>query len=280
MKIGVLGAGTMGSGIAYAFAQAGHEVVLRTRKQETLDSAMKYMHGTLAKAVAKGKMTQEEMDAIYGRVTPATDLNAVADVDFILETIAENMSVKKDIFAELDKLCKPGVVFGTNTSSLSITEISNGVEHPVVGMHFFNPPPVMKLIEVIAGENTSQEAVDQVLELTKSMGKEPVAVKEAPGFVVNRVLIPMINEAIGIYAEGVATVDGIDTAMKLGANHPIGPLALGDMIGLDVCLAIMNVMYSETGDPKYRPHGLLKKMVRAGKLGKKSGVGFYDYSAK
>lgn len=280
MKIGVLGAGTMGSGIAYAFAQAGHEVVLRTRKQETLDSAMKYMHGTLAKAVAKGKMTQEEMDAIYGRVTPATDLNAIADVDFILETIAENMSVKKDIFAELDKLCKPGVVFGTNTSSLSITEISNGVEHPVVGMHFFNPPPVMKLIEVIAGENTSQEAVDQVLELTKSMGKEPVAVKEAPGFVVNRVLIPMINEAIGIYAEGVATVDGIDTAMKLGANHPIGPLALGDMIGLDVCLAIMNVMYSETGDPKYRPHGLLKKMVRAGKLGKKSGIGFYDYSAK
>ena len=280
MKIGVLGAGTMGSGIAYAFAQAGHEVVLRTRKQETLASAMKYMHGTLAKAVAKGKMTQEEMDAIYGRVTPATDLNAIADVDFILETIAENMSVKKDIFAELDKLCKPGVVFGTNTSSLSITEISNGVEHPVVGMHFFNPPPVMKLIEVIAGENTPQEAVDQVLELTKSMGKEPVAVKEAPGFVVNRILIPMINEAIGIYAEGVATVDGIDTAMKLGANHPIGPLALGDMIGLDVCLAIMNVMYSETGDPKYRPHGLLKKMVRAGKLGKKSGVGFYDYSAK
>ena len=190
------------------------------------------------------------------------------------------MSVKKDIFAELDKLCKPGIVFGTNTSSLSITEISNGVEHAVVGMHFFNPPPVMKLIEVIAGENTPQEAVDQVLELTKSMGKEPVAVKEAPGFVVNRILIPMINEAIGIYAEGVATVEGIDTAMKLGANHPIGPLALGDMIGLDVCLAIMNVMYSETGDSKYRPHGLLKKMVRAGKLGKKSGIGFYNYSAK
>ena len=280
MKIGVLGAGTMGSGIAYAFAQAGHEVVLRTRKQTTLDSAMKYMHGTLAKAVAKGKMTQEEMDAIYGRVTPATELNAIADVDFILETIAEDMAIKKDIFAELDKLCKPGVVFGTNTSSLSITEIANGVEHPVVGMHFFNPPPLMKLIEVIAGENTPKEAVDQVLELTKSMGKEPVAVKEAPGFVVNRVLIPMINEAIGIYAEGVATVEGIDTAMKLGANHPIGPLALGDMIGLDVCLAIMNVMYSETGDSKYRPHGLLKKMVRAGKLGKKSGVGFYDYAAK
>lgn len=280
MKIGVLGAGTMGSGIAYAFAQAGHEVVLRTRKQATLDSAMKYMHGTLSKAVAKGKMTQEEMDAIYGRVTPATDLNAVADVDFILETIAESMSVKKDIFAELDKLCKPGIVFGTNTSSLSITEIANGVEHPVVGMHFFNPPPLMKLIEVIAGENTPKEAVDQVLELTKSMGKEPVAVNEAPGFVVNRVLIPMINEAIGIYAEGVATAEGIDTAMKLGANHPIGPLALGDMIGLDVCLAIMDVMYSETGDSKYRPHGLLKKMVRAGKLGKKSGVGFFDYSAK
>ncbi|HWP50431.1 MAG TPA: 3-hydroxyacyl-CoA dehydrogenase NAD-binding domain-containing protein [Clostridia bacterium] len=280
MKIGVLGAGTMGSGIAYAFAQAGHEVVLRTRKQETLDGAMKYMHSTLAKSVAKGKMTQEEMDAIYGRVTPATDLNAVADVDFILETIAESMSVKKDIFAELDKLCKPGVIFGTNTSSLSITEISNGVEHPVVGMHFFNPPPVMKLIEVIAGENTPKEAVEKVLEITKTMGKEPVEVKEAPGFVVNRILIPMINEAIGIFAEGVASVEGIDTAMKLGANHPIGPLALGDMIGLDVCLAIMNVMYSETGDSKYRPHGLLKKMVRAGKLGKKSGVGFYNYSAK
>lgn len=278
MKIGVLGAGTMGSGIAYAFAQAGHEVVLRTRKQTTLDKAMQYMQKTLSKAVTKGKITQEEMDTIYGRVTPATDLNAVADVDFILETIAENMAVKKDIFAELDKMCKPGVIFGTNTSSLSITEISAGVEHPVVGMHFFNPPPVMKLIEVIAGENTPKEAVAKVIEITNGMGKVPVEVNEAPGFVVNRILIPMINEAIGIYAEGVASVEGIDTAMKLGANHPIGPLALGDMIGLDVCLAIMNVMYSETGDTKYRPHGLLKKMVRAGKLGKKSGIGFYDYS--
>lgn len=278
MKIGVLGAGTMGSGIAYAFAQAGHEVVLRTRKQATLDKAMAYMKKTLAKGVEKGKITQADMDAIYARVTPATDLNAVADVDFILETIAESMPVKKEIFAELDKLCKPGVIFGTNTSSLSITEIASGVEHPVVGMHFFNPPPVMKLIEVIAGENTPAEAVAAVTKISEEMGKVPVQVNEAAGFVVNRILIPMINEAIAIYAEGVATVEGIDTAMKLGANHPMGPLALGDLIGLDVCLAIMEVLESETGDPKYRPHPLLRKMVRANKLGKKSGVGFYDYS--
>lgn len=278
MKVGVLGAGTMGSGIAYAFAQAGHEVILRTRKQATLDKAMAYMKKTLDKAVAKGKMEQAAADAIYARVTPATEMAPLAEADFILETIAEDMGIKKAIFAELDTLCKPGVIFGTNTSSLSITEIAQGVEHPVVGMHFFNPPPVMKLIEVIAGENTPKEAVDAVVELTNGMGKVPVQVNEAPGFVVNRILIPMINEAIAIYAEGVATAEGIDTAMKLGANHPIGPLALGDLIGLDVCLAIMNVMYSETGDPKYRPHNLLKKMVRANKLGMKTGVGFYNYA--
>lgn len=280
MKVGVLGAGTMGSGIALAFAQGGLEVVLRTRKQTTLDKAVAYSKKTLDKAVAKGKMEQGKADEVFGRITASTDINAVKDCDFILETIAEDMAVKKEIFAELDKLCKPGVIFGTNTSSLSITEIAQGIEHPVVGMHFFNPANVMKLIEVIAGENTPQSAVDEVVKISEQIGKTPVKVNEAAGFVVNRILIPMINEAVGILADGVATAADIDTAMKLGANHPMGPLALADLIGNDVNLAIMDVLYKETGDSKYRAHPYLRKMVRAGKLGMKSGVGFFDYSKK
>lgn len=282
MKVGILGTGTMGAGIVQVFAQAGHDVIMRSRHQATLDKAMAIMNKSLSKSVAKGRITQEVMDATLARVSMTTELKDFADVDFIVETIAENMDVKKALFTELDTICKPEVIFATNTSSLSITEIASVTKRAdkVCGMHFFNPVPAMKLVEVIKGQETSDETAATIIELSKELGKTPVSVEEAPGFVVNRILIPMINEAVGIYAEGLASVEDIDTAMKLGANHPMGPLALGDLIGLDVVLAIMDVMYKETGDSKYRAHTLLKKMVRAGQLGMKSGKGFYDYAKK
>lgn len=280
-KIFVLGAGTMGAGIVQAFAQKGYEVIVRDIKDEFVQRGLSGINKNLSKLVSKGKMTEENKEEILSRISGTTDMNLAADCDLVVEAAIENMQVKKEIFAELDGICKKETILASNTSSLSITEVASATSRPdkVIGMHFFNPAPVMKLVEIIRGMATSQETFDTVKNLSLEIGKEPVEVKEAPGFVVNRILIPMINEASFILQEGIASVEDIDTAMKFGANHPMGPLALGDLIGLDVCLAIMDVLYNETGDNKYRASSTLRKYVRAGWLGRKSGRGFYNYKA-
>ena len=262
-KVFVLGAGTMGAGIVQAFAQNGFEVIVRDIKDEFVERGIAGINKSLSRLVAKEKMTEEVKEEILSRISGTTDMSLAADCDLVVEAAIENMKIKKEIFAELDSICKPETILASNTSSLSITEVANATkrEDKVIGMHFFNPAPVMKLVEIIRGAKTSQETFDAVKEMSEAINKVPVEVAEAPGFVVNRILIPMINEAVGIYADGVASVEDIDTAMKLGANHPMGPLALGDLIGLDVCLAIMDVLYNETGDSKYRNLSLDEKKV-------------------
>ena len=279
-KIFVLGAGTMGAGIVQAFAQKGYEVIVRDIKPEFVEKGIAGINKGLTRLVTKGKMTDEAKEEILARITGTTDMALAADCDLVIEAAVENMKIKKEIFAELDSICKPETILASNTSSLSITEVASATNRPdkVIGMHFFNPAPVMKLVEIIKGIATSQETFDSIKELSVAIAKEPVEVAEAPGFVVNRILIPMINEASFILQEGIASVEDIDTAMKYGANHPMGPLALGDLIGLDVCLAIMDVLYNETGDTKYRASSILRKYVRAGWLGRKSGRGFHNYN--
>ena len=280
MKVGVIGAGTMGQGIAKAFAQTeGYTVALCDIKQEWAEGGKDKIVKGYAKLVEKGKLTQEQVDKITSSITPGLKEDICADCDLIVEAAFEDMTVKQTTFKELDAICKADCIFASNTSSLSITEIGKGVNRPVVGMHFFNPADRMKLIEVIAGVNTPADIVEKIKKISEEIGKTPVQVNEAAGFVVNRILIPLINEAAFIKMEGVSDIEGIDTAMKLGANHPMGPLELGDYIGLDICLAIMDVLYNETKDSKYRACPLIRKMVRGGNLGVKSGKGFYVYNA-
>ena len=279
MKIGILGASTMGIGLIQICAQHGFEVVYRARRQESVKAAKDKVLGNYEFMISNGWLTPEERDASMARITGSTDIELLKDADFVIEAASENMGTKKELFRQLDEMCRPEVILATNTSSLSVTEIASVTKRDdkVIGMHFFNPAPVMKLVEMIPGYNTSQETIDFAVDMAKKLQKTPILVTEAPGFVVNRMLVPMINEAVSVLAEGLAKAEDIDQAMKLGANHPMGPLALADLVGLDICLSIMDVLYEEFREPKYRACTLLRKMVRAGKLGQKTGEGFYKY---
>ena len=279
-KIGVIGSGQMGGGIAHVAAQAGIDVVLHDLKQEFVDRGLATIGKNLQRGVDKGRMTAEDKQATLDRITGTTDLEDFAACDFVVEAVVENLDVKAELFRNLDRICKAGVILASNTSSISVTKIAAFTERPerVIGMHFMNPVPVMKLVEVIRGLGTSDETTREVLELAETLGKTAVECNDFPGFISNRVLMPMINEAIFCLHEGVAQPEAIDTIMKLGMNHPMGPLALADFIGLDTCLAILEVLHQGLGDSKYRPCPLLRKYVDAGWLGKKSGRGFYDYS--
>lgn len=277
MKIGVIGAGTMGQGIAQLFAtKMSGEVYLCDVSKDLSAKGKESIIISLNRLVEKGNIKPEEADKIAARIHTGVTAHA-KDCDLIIEAVAEKMEIKQSLFKELDTICKEETIFASNTSSLSITEISSASKRPIIGTHFFNPVSVMELVEIIRGADTTDNIVKEVKKILKSIGKVSIEIEEQPGFVVNRILIPMINEAIGVYASGTASIEDIDMAMKLGANHPLGPLALGDLVGLDICLAIMEVLLAETGDPKYRPEPLLRKMVRAGHLGKKSGKGFYEY---
>ena len=281
-QIFVIGAGTMGLDIAQTFAQAGYKVAVRDVNNEILARANERLQGGLKKRIARGKLAQQEADALLSRISFTTELAPAKEAALVIEAIVERAEIKKSVFQELDGICPDGTIFASNTSSISITDIASATKRPdrFIGMHFFNPATVMKLVEVIRGVVTSEETFAAVERLARAIGKEPVEVQEGPGFVVNRILVPMINEAIGLYAEGIASAEGIDAAMRLGCNHPMGPLELGDLIGLDVVLAIMDTLFEETHDVKYRAHPLLRKYVRGGLLGRKAGRGFYEYAKK